>query len=558
MKKRILSIGTAAVMSLSLLGSVPTQMLAADSFAKTLKVSSTSVSVDENESVKITAKVKVKGKVTKKVTAVSSDKTVARVKVGKLKGKKTQITITGVGEGSATVKVKTNAKGKSGKALTKKIRVTVNAVSDNPTPQVDPVDVIEMSTGSFAADMYRTMQGDSFVFSPYSIMDCLTLAYDGYSDEAKAALAAEGITEETVEAFAAFDKYSQYDDTINVANKIYLNKDRAATYNTDLLRADFFELIEMNSEAAKTMNDWIAEQTKDHIQNLIPEDAISKDTALSLINALYFKRSWDYNHTKIEWTEDGEYYDAFCGETSIYSAKDVDGITVLKLYYDRDWMSEYDQDSVAMYFITEDETGEVSPDEWIAGDPDLDAALDFTDYEGLSGYTDVEFFIPSYETKFQDEVTDSLKAIGLQPLFDDDSMAAIGQEMKLSNVFHGGYIKVDETGTEAAAATAAMAVDGAAPGWDEPVYRTIKIDKPFIFVMKDETRGNILFMGRVDKDALTKYSEGTEDELVSEIICEYPAFDDASLDEETDANAVKYSSKTPTYAKEIFIPVSAR
>ena len=530
--KRILSFGAAAAMAVSLLGTVPVQSFAADAYAKSVSVSTTSVTLDENETANVSAKVKVKGKASKKVTAVSSDESVATVKVGKLSGKKTALTITGIGEGKAVIKVKTKAKGVNGKPLAKKIKVTVNAAStDTPTPdpQDDPVEIIGMSTGDFAADMYRTMQGDSFVFSPYSIMDCLSLAYDGYSDEAKAALAAEGITAEDVEAFIAFDKYSQNDDTINIANKIYLNEERADTYNTDLLRADFFELITMNAQAANAMNAWIAEQTNNHIQNLIPENAIDNNTALTLINALYFNRSWDYNQTKIKWEADGEYYDAFCGETNIYCAKDVDGITVLKLYYDRDWMSEYSQDSVAMYFITEDETGEVSPDEWIASGADLDAALDFTDYAGLQGYTDVDFYIPCYETSFQEDITDPLKAIGLEALFDDDSMAAIGEDMKIKTVYHGGFIKVDETGTEAAAATAAIAVDGAAPGWEEPVIRTITLNKPFIFVLKDETRGNILFMGRVDKDSLTKYSEGADEDLVMEVICEYPPADDVSL-----------------------------
>ena len=66
----------------------------------------------------------------------------------------------------------------------------------------------------------------------------------------------------------------------------------------------------------------------------------------------------------------------------------------------------------------------------------------------------------------------------------------------IAQVFHKAFVKVDEKGTEAAAATAVMAATaGAAPAPEE--VKVFKADHPFLFVLRDTRSGLILFMGRV-------------------------------------------------------------
>jgi serpin B len=62
---------------------------------------------------------------------------------------------------------------------------------------------------------------------------------------------------------------------------------------------------------------------------------------------------------------------------------------------------------------------------------------------------------------------------------------------------HKAFIRLDETGTEAAAATAVVIGVTSMPA--EPV--TLKVDRPFLFAIQDKPTGEILFLGRVANPA---------------------------------------------------------
>ncbi|NJN68231.1 MAG: serpin family protein [Chloroflexaceae bacterium] len=67
--------------------------------------------------------------------------------------------------------------------------------------------------------------------------------------------------------------------------------------------------------------------------------------------------------------------------------------------------------------------------------------------------------------------------------------------LMISEVFHQAFVAVDEEGTEAAAATApVMTLTGIMP---DPEVVTLKIDRPFIFLIRDTETGTVLFVGRV-------------------------------------------------------------
>ena len=498
-RKRIFSgIIVFGVLLALLFTAVPMRPMAASAYVKSMTVSKTSVSMDAGSSKKVKVTVKTKGKASNKITAKSTDGTVAAVKVGKTKGNKTTVTIKGKGEGIATVIVKSKGANKKGRTLKKKITVQVSEAEDI----YDDLPTYEGASPSavIASELYSGFTDDSFVFSPYSIIDCMTLGYEGLSDTAKKALEDMGITADGIATLEAFDTLCKKDDTINVANKIYVNNIFADMFNTDLIRKDSSELVDMNADTVQKINSWIAEQTNDKIQNLIPESAINEDTAMAFVNAVWMKRAWssymEMHDKEIEWQGDGKTHGAFGGDIGTWNVKDTGGVSVVRLPYERE---NNNQVQLSMYIITEDETGAKTPDEWIAGNPDLSAALDFDDYSGLTDYTDVIATIPNFKIENKLDMTEAIKNTGLGALFGDEAFSKIGP-MEIDSIFHGAYIKVDKDGTEAAAATVMMA---GVTSIREPVIRYINIDKPFIYIIKEETYGNILFMGRVDTDGLS-------------------------------------------------------
>ena len=107
--------------------------------------------------------------------------------------------------------------------------------------------------------------------------------------------------------------------------------------------------------------------------------------------------------------------------------------------------------------------------------------------------------MPKFEQEQMADVGASLRAIGMERAFTTD--AEFGRMVShepamIGGVFHGAFIRVDEAGTEAAAATAIGMVGSAAPG-ERPRPARITIDKPFLFAIRDTTTGAIVFLGRV-------------------------------------------------------------
>ena len=501
--KRILSgIIVFGLLMTLLFTSLPVKSMAAAAYVKAVRVSNTEVQLNVSSSKKVKVTVKTKGDETKRITAKSTDSSVAEVAVGKTVGNKTTITITGKSSGFASIVVKTKGENKKGKKLKKEITVFVfDKIEDieDDDPEYDlPTYEGTSPSAVVAADLYASFTADSFVFSPYSIIDCMTLGYEGLSDTAKKALEDMGITAESISTLEAFDTLCKKDDTINVANKIYVNNIFANMFNTDLIRKDSSELVDMNADTVQKINSWIAEQTHDKIKNLIPKSAVNDETAMALVNAVWMKRPWlsEMSEKKITWKSNQKNYTAFSGDIGPWNVKDTDGISVVRMAYLRE---DKDQIPLSMYIITEDETGEKTPDEWIAENPDLSAAIDFENYSGLSGYTDVYVTVPNFKIENKQDMTNAIKSTGLGALFGDEAFSKIGP-MEIDSIYHGAYIKVDKDGTEAAAATAVMA---GATAFYEPVVRYINLDKPFIYIIKEETYGNILFMGRVDTDALS-------------------------------------------------------
>jgi serpin B len=131
----------------------------------------------------------------------------------------------------------------------------------------------------------------------------------------------------------------------------------------------------------------------------------------------------------------------------------------------------------------------------------LDAVSYQTIWQGLQGRT-VDLFLPRFEYEFQASLPDPLKELGMTDAFNPDIADFSGMigadnpdRLVISDVIHKAFIKVEEEGTEAAAATAVIMEITSAPMPQEPV--TFRADRPFMYVIYDHATGAILFMGRV-------------------------------------------------------------
>ncbi|MCK5797640.1 MAG: serpin family protein, partial [Deltaproteobacteria bacterium] len=109
----------------------------------------------------------------------------------------------------------------------------------------------------------------------------------------------------------------------------------------------------------------------------------------------------------------------------------------------------------------------------------------------------VTLTLPKFTFETKTKLNDQLKALGMTDAFDsaraDFSGITGSRNLHIGLVQHNAFIKIDEKGTEAAAATAVVMDIGSAA----PDFKTLAVDRPFLFLIRDHATGAILFVGRV-------------------------------------------------------------
>ena len=110
---------------------------------------------------------------------------------------------------------------------------------------------------------------------------------------------------------------------------------------------------------------------------------------------------------------------------------------------------------------------------------------------------EVRVTFPKFKFTREFELNKKLAEMGMPLAFSDraDFSGMDGRkDLFISNVIHKAFVDVHEKGTEAAAATAIGVKATSAPPVPTQVF---KADHPFVFVIRDNRTGSILFLGRV-------------------------------------------------------------
>ena len=383
-------------------------------------------------------------------------------------------------------------------------------------PEVDEIHVRQLAEANnqFAFDLYQAIRENddgNLIYSPYSISLAFSMVYAGARGQTEAEIA------ETLHflpqdvhhlAFNALDQQlttlagdGDEDEKengrfqLNIANAVWgqigLPFEEAylailaEQYGAGLRASDFAQ----QPEAARLeINDWIAEETADRIQDMVPSGVINPLTRLVLANAIYFNAAWRVPF-EADVTQDGAFTLLNGSQVTApmmrqnaaripYAAGP--GYQVVTL--------PYTTDGVEMVIILP-EAGQF---EAIEGA--LDA--DFLQQARRQAQThDVQLTMPRFEFDADLDLKDLLVGLGMQNPFTeaaDFSGIADIDDLHISDALHRGTITVDEEGTEAAAAT--VIIVGVTSMLETAV---VTLDRPFIFAIVAEDSGAILFLGRV-------------------------------------------------------------
>ena len=246
----------------------------------------------------------------------------------------------------------------------------------------------------------------------------------------------------------------------------------------------------------KTINDWVEEQTRKRIKDLLPDGAITGDTRLVLVNALYFKAVWQHKFPKSATTPEPfhlapeKQVDADTMRvTKRFGYSKEDGYTALTLPYSAGF---------AMLILVPDE---------IDGLAAVARKLNAEKLSSLARLStkDVSLHFPKFKIEGGTvPLKKSFAKLGMKLAF-DKKLADFGPMtsdkslpgLYIDDAYHKTFIAVDEDGTEAAAATAVVMATKSAmrPAPEKPVE--VRIDRPFFYAVMDTRSGTALFLGRV-------------------------------------------------------------
>lgn len=246
----------------------------------------------------------------------------------------------------------------------------------------------------------------------------------------------------------------------------------------------FLAPFDTNPEAARqAINDKIAKDTEQLIPELLPSHSVD-DAVLVLTNALYFKSRWATPFSPAA-TSDGPFR-AENGTTPTVPLMHA----ALRASYSTN--SEY-QTLVLPYAQNELELVAIMPaagrfDDFVSR---LNADTIATAMTNVS-FAQMNLSFPKFKLTHEVDLTSRLQALGMQTAFSDGAdFSGIAPSLALSGAYHQATISVDEDGTEAAAATAVVAVETSAPL--NPI--TVSFDQPFVFFIRDVQTHAVLFVG---------------------------------------------------------------
>ncbi|MFH1865750.1 MAG: serpin family protein, partial [Candidatus Eisenbacteria bacterium] len=268
--------------------------------------------------------------------------------------------------------------------------------------------------------------------------------------------------------------------------------------------AEFLELIktgfdgklhEVNfvsaSEAArKAINSWVEEKTNEKIKDLIPPDGVDPATTLVLTNAVYFKGQWMSRFDE-ERTSDATFHGTHADATvpmmyqkGNFRYMETEDVQVLEM--------PYRGEEISMLVV-------LPRPESLVNLRVIESRLTAQVLSGWLGQIrekELKVYFPRFEMTWgTEDISGHLAALGMKDAFssraDFSGMSDLG-DLFIGPVFHKAFVAVNEEGTEAAAATAVVMKRLAIE--QETVFRA---DHPFLFVIRDNATGSVLFMGRV-------------------------------------------------------------
>jgi serpin B len=361
-------------------------------------------------------------------------------------------------------------------------------------------------------DLFRRFAATpgNVVLSPYSIGTAMAMAFSGARGDTEREMA--GALRHTLERTRIDDANAGVLATLNGYGKTQLLSPKSARLKTAnalmlgkaggeivdpsyaaLLRDKYAAEIFHAAEIAQ-VNAWVSWRTEGKIAKLF--DRLDPDTVLVLVNAVYFKATWQSTFRKTA-TTDADFNLSSSAKVRLPTMHQSGDFRVLARPGYRAIRLPYSVEALSMVVVLPD-----AIDGATALARRLDAAEVASLLAGLKTTRSIDLAMPRFKAAFRTSLVATFQQMGMKRPFDRaraDLSGITGRTaseapIAIDQIVHSAIIEVDEEGTEAAAATGVSAVLTSSG----PLAEAFHIDRPFLFYITDDATGAILFQGRID------------------------------------------------------------
>ncbi len=360
------------------------------------------------------------------------------------------------------------------------------------------------AASAFSFDLFRTINadqtGDNVFVSPLSASFALGMALNGAAgqtfDETRSALrfdtASLGAIDSGYKSLIGLLTSLDASTTMQITNAIFYRSGfpfnqtfltgAASYFDADVTAQNFDDV----PGTLAAVNGWVNAKTNGRIPSML--DTVHSDDVMYLLNAMYFKGSWrerfDSNKTIDApfHSVGGDQSARLMHRTQYMAYAETDKFQAVDLAYgDSSFTMTVllpklgaDVQSVAL---------SLSPESW-----NQLAASFHSQY--------VDLYLPRVTLAWKRALIPDLQALGMHAAFtsaaDFTPMSPRGHELEISTVRQNTFVAIDEEGTEAAAVTIGGVVVTAVP-----VATVMRVDSPYVFVIRERLSGTVLFMGKI-------------------------------------------------------------
>ena len=335
--------------------------------------------------------------------------------------------------------------------------------------------------------------------SPTSVAIALSMTYNGASGETQQAMAKalelQGITLPTVNqannALKASLETADPEVQLSIANSLWAKQ--GVTFKPDFMErnrqfygAKVTELDFANAEATRTINNWVKENTRGKIDQVV--DQLKPDDVLFLINAIYFKGNWTKKFDQNQTAERPFYLSngtqkqhPMMSQSGKYRYYENETFQAVSLPYGKGRLSLY------VFLPRENNSLDAFQQQL--------AVENWQQWMNQFRMRNGSIQLPRFKFDYDIQLNNALKVLGMESAFSDgaDFSNMTSASVAINEVKHKTFVEVNEEGTEAAAVTS-VGVALTSAQMPEEAFQMV-VNRPFFCAIRDNQTGTVLFMG---------------------------------------------------------------